>query len=237
MKAPSSPAVSNHLLAVLPVAARRRFVAECENVELTFAEVLCESGDPVQHVYFPRTGFVSLVTALDDAPRLEIGMIGDEGMLGTSLILGVGVSQQHAVVQGEGSAWRMSARDFRRGLNNDAELQTTLNRYVYVLMGQLAQTAACASFHGLDARLARWLLLTRDRSHSNSFALTHEFLAYMLGVRRAGVTSAAKGLRDRGLIHYSRGEIRIMNGSGLEKASCDCYWRANEMYSQVLGVH
>jgi CRP-like cAMP-binding protein len=237
MKAPSLTAFPNRLLAALPAAARGRFVARCDDVDLTFAEVLCESGDPVQYVYFPRKGFVSIVTALDDTPRLEIGMIGDEGMLGTSLILGVGVSQQHAVVQGEGSAWRMTARDFRRGLSSDAALKTTLNRYVYVLMGQLAQTAACTSFHGLDARLARWLLLTRDRSHSNSFSLTHEFLAYMLGVRRAGVTSAAKSLRDRGLIDYNRGEIRIMNGSGLEKASCDCYWRLNDMYSQILGVH
>ena len=141
MKVPSPAGSCNRLLAGLPPAARQRFIAGCSVVDLTFAEVLFESGETVRHVYFPRTGFVSLVTALDDAPRLEIGMIGDEGMLGTSLILGVNVSQQHAVVQGEGTAWRMSARDFRRDLSDDAALQKTLNLYVYVLMGQLAQTS------------------------------------------------------------------------------------------------
>lgn len=227
---------ANRLLATLPVQTRRQFLASCELVQLGFADVLCEPGEAIRYVYFPLDSFISLITTLDDGARLEVGIIGDEGMLGTALILGVNISPQHALVQGAGSALRMSATLFRNHYKRNAKLRQILNCYLYVLMSQLAQTAACTRFHLVEARLARWLLMTRDRAHSDRFQLTHEFLAYMLGVRRVGITEAASSLHARGLINYSRGGIIILNNAGLEKASCQCYRRANTMYEDTLGV-
>jgi CRP-like cAMP-binding protein len=225
----------NRLLAALPQRSRQHFLASCEQVELRFADVVCKLGEKIRHVYFPTESFISLVTALDDDSRLEVGIVGDEGMLGTSLILGVSRSPQHALVQGAGAALRMSAATFERHYRQDAELRQRLSRYVYVLMRQLAQTAACTSYHLIEARLARWLLMSRDRAHRDQFHLTHEFLAYMLGVRRVGVTTAASSLQEQGLIDYSRGAITILDDAGLKKASCPCYREANMMYAQTLG--
>lgn len=225
----------NRLLAALPRRGRQHFLASCEQVNLGFADVLSESGERIRYVYFPTKSIVSLVTALEDGARLEVGIVGDEGMLGTSLILGVGTSPQHAVVQGAGAAWRMTAPAFQRHYREDAELRRRLNHYMYVLMRQLAQTAACTRYHLIQARLARWLLMTRDRAHCHRFHLTHEFLAYMLGVRRVGVTEAASSLQERGLIDYARGAITILDESGLEQASCACYRGGNEMYERTLG--
>lgn len=226
---------TNRLLAGLSHRGHTRFLAGCDQVELGFADVLCESGERIGHVYFPTDGFISLVTTLDDGARLEVGIIGDEGMLGTSLILGVSVSPEHAVVQGAGTALRMSAMTFLRHCQQNGELHARLDRYVYVLMKQLAQTAACTRYHLVEARLARWLLMSRDRAHRDRFHLTHEFLAYMLGVRRVGVTQAARALHERGLINYSRGDITILDNGGLERASCQCYERGNDMYEKTLG--
>ena len=228
---------ANRLLAALPSKNRQRLVAQCEVVNLDLSDVLCESGERIAHAYFPMAGFVSLLTRLDDGARLEVGLVGNEGMLGTGLIFGMGNSLQDLIVQGQGSAWRISATAFRRELAQDPALQRTLNRYAYVLMAQLGQTAACTHFHTVESRLARWLLLTRDRSHSNSFFMTHEFLAHMLGVRRAGITWAASSLRDQGFIGYRRGEVRVLNGVGLEKASCQCYRQGNTTYRDVFGRH
>jgi CRP-like cAMP-binding protein len=226
---------TNRLLAALPQRSRQNLLADCEQVELRFADVVSKSGDKIRHVYFPTESFISLVTALEDDSRLEVGIVGNEGMLGTSLILGVNRSPQHALVQGAGAALRMSAATFERHYRQDANLRERLNRYVYVLMRQLAQTAACTSYHLVEPRLARWLLMSRDRAHRDQFNLTHEFLAYMLGVRRVGVTQAASALQERGLIDYSRGAITILDGAGLEKASCACYREGNTMYTQTLG--
>jgi CRP-like cAMP-binding protein len=225
----------NRLLTALPRRSRQHFLASCDQVELRFADVLCTLGETIRHVYFPTESFVSLVTALDDDARLEVGIVGDEGMLGTALILGVNRSPQHALVQGAGAALRMSAATFSRHYRQDAKLRQRLSRYVYVLMRQLAQTAACTSYHVVEARLARWLLMSRDRAHRDHFRLTHEFLAYMLGVRRVGVTQAASSLQEQGLIDYSRGAITIVDNAGLENASCACYRESNVMYAQILG--
>lgn len=225
----------NRLLAALPPRGRRHFLASCDPVELGFGDVLCKLGEPIRYVYFPTKSFISLVTALEDGARLEVGIVGDEGMLGTSLILGVSTSPQHAVVQGAGAAWRMSAPTFQRHYRQNAELRRRLNRYVYILMRQLAQTAACTHYHIVEARLARWLLMTRDRAYRDQFHLTHEFLSYMLGVRRVGVTEAASSLQKQGLIDYRRGSVTILDDAGLEEASCRCYRAGNEMYERTLG--
>lgn len=225
----------NRLLAALPQRSRQQLLASCERIELRFADEVCRMGEKIRHVYFPTESVISLVTALDGNARLEVGMIGDEGMLGTSLTLGVSRSAQHAVVQGAGAALRMSAATFSRHYRQDAELRRLLSRYVYVLMRQLAQTAACTSYHLVEARLARWLLMSRDRAHRREFHLTHAFLAYMLGVRRVGVTHAASSLQAQALIRYSRGAITIIDDAGLEKASCACYREGNAVYAKTLG--
>jgi CRP-like cAMP-binding protein len=226
--------VSNRLLAELPSEDRERVVAGAERVHLTFADVLCEPGDRIEHVYFPANSFISLAAPVDSRASLEVGLIGNEGMLGIPLLLGINVSPQRALVRGSGPALRMTAASFHRELDASQALRQGLNRYLYALMAQFAQTAACTSFHVLDARLARWLLMTRDRAHSNVFRLTHDFLADMLGVRRVGVTRSAGMLQRRSLISYKRGHITIIDRIGLEAVSCGCYRAMKQTYTRMV---
>lgn len=224
----------NHLIELLPRKARLGLLAICEPVELVMSEVLSDVGMPTRFVYFPTEGFISLVTPLNGKPVLEVGMVGREGMLGTQLALGVEAAPLHALVQGPGAAWRIGAVAFRRELSRSSALQRGLNRYVYVTMMQLASAASCLRFHQIEPRLARWLLMTQDRAHSNSFHITHEFLAYMLGVRRVSVTTAASVLHRRGLIKYNRGDIQVLSRRGLETAACSCYAADREAYAKML---
>lgn len=226
---------ANRLLAVLPPKIRKLFLKSCTPVELAFAEILAEPGQRIRHVYFPTDSFISLVKPTDKRGSLEVGLIGDEGMHGISLSLDVNISPLHAVVQGKGTALRMNATHFRRELARSPALQRVLKHYLYVMTDQLAQTAVCCRYHVVEERLARWLLMTQDRAHSNAFHVTHEFLAYMLGVRRAGVTKAATALQVRKLIRYSRGNIIILDRDGLESASCECYTLDNAIYIRTIG--
>lgn len=225
----------NHLIALLPRSDRVSLLGACESVQLELGTVLCRPGEPTRHVYFPNDCFISLVTAAHAEPGLEVGMVGREGMLGAQLALGVSAVPLHALVQGAGTARRVAAAPFRRELAASKALQQSLNRYVYVLMSQLATSAACTRFHHVEPRLARWLLMTQDRAHSDNFHLTHELLAHMLGVRRVGITGAASDLQRHGLIRYHRGAITVLDRAGLEAAACSCYAADRRAYDATFG--
>lgn len=227
-------AAENHLIELLPRKDRRHLLAICEPVDLVLNEVMCESGTRTRHVYFPIDGMISLVTPIDGKPVLEVGMVGREGMVGAQLVLGVNTSPLHGVVQGPGKTWRVASSPFRIELARSSALRRCLNRYLYVLMFQFTVSAGCLRFHLIGPRLARWLLMTQDRAHADAFHVTHDFLAYMLGVRRVGITAAAGALQRAGLIEYRRGEIVVLNRAGLEAAACGCYAAAQKSYAELL---
>jgi CRP-like cAMP-binding protein len=224
----------NRLLNLLPKKDRTRFLHACVSVDLAFEETVAHSGGAITHVYFPTGGFLSLLRPVD-GDNIEVALTGDEGMFGWSLGVGIGTSNVQALVQGAGTAWRLSPTAFQRQLSLSSALRKTIGRYTYVLMTQFAQTIGCNRFHVVEKRLARWLLMTADRAHSDSFRITQEFLANMLGVRRAGVSNAAGQLQDRGLIQYRRGNLDILDRPGLERAACGCYRINLETYRSVLG--
>jgi CRP-like cAMP-binding protein len=215
--------VKNALIAGLPRDDRIAFLKHCEPVTLVFGDILCEADQPMTHAYFPMKGFISRTSILDEHQPLEIGLIGNEGMLGATLALGVNEAPMRAVVQGAGTALRMTASALRRELRGRTGIPSIIHRYLYLLIAQLARSSACTRFHEIEPRLARWLLMTHDRAHADHFRLTHEFLADMLGVRRSGVSIAAAKLQRKRLIRYSRGEINVLDRKGLEAASCTCY--------------
>jgi CRP-like cAMP-binding protein len=226
---------SNLLLAALPAADRRRLIGRREPVELAAGTTLTEPGEIVRHVLFPLDAFISLIAPIGAGEQLEVGLVGNEGMHGAGVTLGVRAAPLRALVQGAGMAWKLDAASFCQVAKTSAALRSVVNRYIYVQLSQFAQTAACTRFHFVEARLARWLLMTRDRAHSNDFLITHEFLAYMLGVRRVGVTRAAGALQRHELIRYHRGSIKILDPRGLEDVACSCYAAAKETYTSVLG--
>jgi CRP-like cAMP-binding protein len=227
------PAV-NCLLAALPENDLQSVLAECESVELAFAEVLYNPRDPLRYAYFPTSSFISLIMPVDASASLEVGLVGNEGMFGIPLVLGVDVSPVKAVVQGAGTALRMDVAPLRALLERSEALRKALALYVFVHLSQLAQTAACTRFHVVEARLARWLLMTQDRAHASSFHITQEFMALMLGVRRVGVTKAASSLQRRSLIRYRRGDITVLDRRGLRAASCGCYKADRDAYDRIL---
>lgn len=207
--------IENRLLAALPTKAYKHLASQLEHVHLSFADVLYEPGDTIQHVYFPNDSIISLLSTVEDRSTLEVGIIGNEGMVGVSVLLGVRTSPHRAIVQGEGSAVRMKSAALCKETSADASLRRLLHRNTHALMTQIAQSAACNRFHLVDARLARWLLMTRDRIGSDEFRLTQQFLSDMLGVRREGVNYAAGALQRNKMITYSRGHLTILNRKGL----------------------
>ena len=228
-------ALMNQLLAGLPRRDRRRVIASSERVELTLGDSLCDAGARIRHVIFPIDSILSLLTPTAGHADLEVALVGTEGMFGSAIALGVDVSPLHALVQGSGTALRWSSAAFRKQLTDCPALRRRLHRYIYVAAEQSAQSSACIRFHRLEARLARWLLMTHDRAHSNQFHVTHEFLAQMLGVRRVGVTNAAGTLQKRKIVTYSRGNITVLNRARLERSSCECYAAAKRAYQRILG--
>jgi CRP-like cAMP-binding protein len=224
----------NALIQLLPPAQRKHLIAQCEPIELVLAQVLCESGQVLAHAYFPLVGFVSLVVQVDKHPGLEVGMIGREGMLGSELALGMDTTPWRALSQGAGSCLRLEADTFRQLVRASPELQRVCHDHLLARLQQLTQSAACERFHAIGPRLARWLLMSQDRAHADTFHVTHEFMALMLGVRRVGVTMAASALQRSGLITYHRGELTVLDREGLEAEACSCYQADNASYRHQM---
>lgn len=219
---PRAPS-SNRLLAALPPGEYQRLLPELEDVAMPFAAVLYEPGDAIRYIYFPKDSIVSLIAEVADHSTLEIGFVGNEGVAGLNVFMGVETSPHRAVVQGAGTAARMKASALRREFGRAGPLHDLLHRYAHSLLLQVSQTAACNRFHTLDARLARWLLMTGDRVGVDEFMLTQDLISNMHGVRREGVSKSAGLLQKHALINYSRGRIKILDRPGLEAVSCECY--------------
>jgi CRP-like cAMP-binding protein len=213
----------NRLLATLPKNEYKRLLPKLKTVNLVLGEVLYEPGAAIKYVYFPNDSIISLISELSETSWLEVGMVGNEGMAGLAVFMGVNSSSTRALVQGAGTAMRMSSAAVRTEANRLGNLHHLLHRYSHSLLTQVSQSSACNRFHFVDARLARWLLMTKDRLGAEEFPLTQEFLASMLGVRREGVSKAAGALQAAKLIRYRRGMITVLNRRGLEAKSCECY--------------
>lgn len=232
---PAGFTVINQLIEALPAADRARLISSCTMVQLVLGTVLYEPGTRLRHAYFPLTGFISLLSGADPQTQVELGLVGNEGMFGSSLVLGVAEPHQYALIQGAGPALRISTTALRRELKRSLALQRMLLCYIHVRMAQQAQAAACLGFHLLNQRLARCLLMTHDRAHSDTFSSTHLFLSRMLGVRRVGVTKAAGGLQKQNLISYTRGQVTVTDRPGLEAVACNCYSLDRAIWERWLG--
>ncbi|PVZ82375.1 Crp/Fnr family transcriptional regulator [Serratia sp. S1B] len=224
----------NRIIILLPLKDRLHLLSVCEQVELTLGQVMCESGVPMFHAYFPNGGSIALLAAIDKHAGLSVGMVGQEGMLGMHLMYGIANAPQQGLVQGAGVAWRIDHGTFLNQVMHSTALQRILGHYTYVAMAQLALLIGCQRFHVLDARLARWLLMRHDRTQSDSFPVTHESLGYMLGVRRVGVTVAAGVFQTQGLIRYNRGTLTVLDRRGLEHAACSCYEKDHSLYMKFM---
>lgn len=213
----------NHILASLSAEEYERLAPHLEPVELTHGAVLQESGGQIMHVYFPERSMVSLVSHTPEGQSVEVGIVGFEGMVSISAVLGVDKSPHEMIVQIPGGASRLAVAALRDEFKRAETLHDKLLRYTQGLLLQTSQVAACNRLHTVSERMARWLLMSQDRCACEDLPFTHEFLALMLGVRRAGVTEAALILQAEELIRYKRGNIKIIDRLGLEEHSCDCY--------------
>lgn len=235
MPVPTRITASNELIERLPAAAARGLLAACHPVELEFGQVLAEAGAHFEQVLFPTTAIISITAQVDAHNPLEMGMIGHEGMLGATLALGIKPHPMRAIVQGGGLALALSAAQFGDQLAGSPALRRLIDCYLFVLIEQLSQTAACNAFHEVQPRLARWLLMMDDRARGERLVLTHLFLSDMLGVRRSAVTIAAGHLQEQQLIRYARGRIQVLSRPGLEAVACACYPAALAAYERQFG--
>lgn len=224
----------NRLIELLGRAERKRVIERCEPFEMQLSAVIHEAPARTRHVYFPLDGFISLVIEVDGRHGLEVGMVGSEGMLGGELLLGHATARWRAVVQGAGTALRMKGPVFMQTLTENPGLRQLVGRYLGFRLEQLTRAAACERFHEIGPRLARWLLMSQDRAEDNTFRMTHEFLSFMLGVRRVGVTVAASELQRLGCISYHRGEITVLSRAGLETQACSCYASNHSLYGELV---
>jgi CRP-like cAMP-binding protein len=215
--------IPNRLLAALPNEEYLRLLPQLKQVGLKFGENIYEQGEKIRCVYFPCSGIISLLAAAEGSATLEVGIVGKEGVIGLPIFLGVKISLNRAIVQGEGLAMRMKAADFLRECRNGGELPQILQRYTHSVLAQISQSAVCYRFHSSEARLARWLLMTSDRLETDEFRITQEFLSSMLGVRREAVNKSAIILQQQQLISYRRGNMSILDQTGLKNAACQCY--------------
>ena len=229
------PFTANRILNSLTRSEYERLTPHLQPVNLWFGEVLCRPDEPITHVYFPNRGTVSIVSVFEDGGNVEVGMVGNEGMFGVCVFLGSISTPLQAVVQMPGDGLRMRAEVLRQEFEKGEQLQDLLLRYTQAFIMQIAQNAACNRAHKMEGRLARWLLMCQDRSHSKELALTHEFIATMLGTRRASITEAACQLQHAGLIRYRRGRITVVDREGLEVASCECYPIVRKEFIRLVG--
>ena len=232
----ASPQAVNRLLAALPDAEYQRLIPHLEHVWLPFQKVLYEVGEPIEYVYFPHRAIVSALSTMEDGSMVEVGLVGNDGIVGIPAALGDNIATTTTTVQVPDSAMRMKASVLKSEFGRGGVLQNLLLRYIQALFALTSQNAACNRLHHLEERLARWLLLVYDRVESNELPLTQEFISQMLGVRRAGVTVAANTLQQAGLIRYTRGKITILNREELQAASCECYEFINGEYARLLST-
>jgi CRP-like cAMP-binding protein len=225
---------ANHLLAALPEAEWRRWLPELESIDMPLGQVLYESGNTLSHVYFPMTSIVSLLYVMEDGASAEIAVVGNEGIVGISLFMGGESTPSRAVVQSAGRGLRLAAQMMKDEFNKNGPVLHLLLRYTQALITQMSQTAVCNRHHSLDQQLCRWLLLSLDRLQGNELVMTQELIANMIGVRREGVTEAALSLQRAGLIRYTRGRISVLDRSGLEKRTCECYAVVKKEYDRLL---
>jgi CRP-like cAMP-binding protein len=230
---PESP--RNRLLAALPLEEYERLQPQLETVSLALQERVYEQGEPVQYVYFPRTGVISLLAVMPDGAAVEFATVGSEGMVGLPVLLGAESLPSLALCQVPSVGERISAADFREAISRPGRLPVLLHRYTQALFNEAAQSAVCNRLHTVDARCARWLLITHDRVEGDRFPITQEFLSFMLGVRRPSVSMAAGALQKAGLIHYTRGQLTVLDRPGLEVAACDCYRIVCAEFERLLG--
>ncbi len=234
---PSTVPLENHLLASLPVLVRQRLLPRLEVCAMPLGTVLYESGEPIDHLYFPTNTIVSLLYVTVAGSSAEISVVGNEGVVGIARLLGGTSSHTRAVVQSAGSAYRISAQALMPEFERHTELMVMTLRYAQALMTQMAQTAVCSQHHSLEQQLCRWLLLSLDRLPSNELVMTQELISNMLGVRREGVTEAAGKLQRMGVIEYSGGQIRVLNRERLELLSCECYGVVKTETDRLLPEH
>lgn len=241
MALPSNLSLANRLLAILPPLDRAELLAQCDMVELQAQAVVMVAGERMAHAWFPVEGFVSLALPLEGDEALEMGLVGNEGMFSTSLVLDAPCAAFSCRTQGTGRAFRIGAQALHRQLASSAALGQVLRGYAEVCHRQLARQAACLKHHSVEQRLARWLLMARDRAHASELFLTHEALALMLSARRESVTQCARRLQLRGHISYSRGYMMLLDEAALAQAACACYQADRHTYeawwSSLAPVH